>query len=364
MDRATVLVMAAGTGGHVFPALAIAECLRQCGADVQWLGTKRGMEHALLATRDFKLHAVSVYGLRGSGLARLLAAPWMLLRAFLQSWRIIRRVKPDCVLGMGGFVCGPAGVAAKILGRPLLIHEQNAVAGLTNKLLAPWADRVLEAFPNTFKRRAGTVHAGNPIRREILACAVDQGRDASAVSELNILVLGGSQGAVAINRLIPLLLADWGQGSPPRIYHQTGQASLVATLDAYDARHLARSEELRVQAFIDDMAAAYAWSDLVICRSGASTVSELAAIGRPAILIPYPHHRDQQQLLNARWLADAGGALILQQSELSSQSLQACVLDLVADRQRLQAMATAARGLGKRDAAEAIAQQCLEAANG
>ncbi len=354
--------MAAGTGGHVFPALAIAEQLKKNAVNVEWLGTPQGMENSLLATTDIPLHRISVKGLRGAGIVRWLSAPFMLLIAFYQSFKVIRRVKPDCVLGMGGFVCGPAGIAAKILGRPLLIHEQNAVPGLTNKWLSRISSKVFEAFPNTFDENIGAIFTGNPLRAEILDMSrsnIKGGLD----SDFKLLVIGGSQGSLAINNVIPEIAANWVVTSTLKIRHQTGSVNLQDTVQHYEKLGLEVGDNIVVEPFIDDMAAAYAWADLVICRSGASTVSELAAVGLPSILIPYPYHKDQQQLLNAQWLAESGAASIIPQNEFSAKTVLQVLLNLDEDREKLRELGARAKSIAIPDADEIISRYCQEAAN-
>lgn len=367
--RTTVLIMAAGTGGHVFPALAIARHLQARGANIEWLGTYRGMENDLLAGSGFTMHHISVSGLKGSGLKRKLMAPFMLVAALWQSLAVIRQVQPHCVLGMGGFVCGPGGLAAKLHGTPLLIHEQNAVAGFTNRVLSRIATRVFEAFPNTFPASAKVLYTGNPLRADIVALHAQDVRPLEQNRPIRLLVLGGSQGATAINKVIPQLLAQWPQSPKPEVWHQAGKRGLDAAIDDYKQFDLvvgddAAHSSCRVVPFIEDMAAAYRWADLVICRSGASTVSELAAAGLPAILIPYPHHSDQQQLHNANWLVNGGAACLLEQSDLSVSRLLELLLELDGDKQQLQRMAQAAQSLAICDAGEVIAQKCLEYAHG
>ena len=364
-DNVTVLVMAAGTGGHVFPALSIAEVLASHSINVEWLGTRHGMENELLAGTDFKLHQISVKGLRGSSLSRKLMAPFMLFGAFMQSMVVIRRAKPNCILGMGGFVCGPAGIAAKLMGKPLLVHEQNAVAGLTNKCLSRIADRVFEAFPGTFQPGKKVRHTGNPLRQDIVKLhhLGSSNRQLAQSAPLHILVLGGSQGAAAINEAIPEVLAQLSESNTPQVFHQTGSATFQKTRQQYQSLGLQLDEACRVVPFIDDMAAAYGWADLVICRSGASTVSEIAAAGRASILIPYPHHKDQQQTLNAQWLSQEHAAYLLQQAELSAQSLLEIIRDLQGNRAKLLGLSQRAAALAICDASEVIAEECLEYAN-
>ena len=358
-----MLIMAAGTGGHVFPALSIARVLRSRSIHVEWLGTPQGMENRLLAGTDIPLHQVAVSGLRGAGMGRLLQAPLSLLAAFFASVRIIRQVQPNCVIGMGGFVCGPAGLACRINGIPLLLHEQNAVAGLTNRLLAPLASRIFESFPGTFRSQPKVRHTGNPLR-QCLARSPDAGQRSDATDQLRLLILGGSQGAQAINRVMPGVIDGFAGSAGLQTLHQTGAAGLEQTLDDYGDAGIAIGNRHRVTAFVEDMAAAYAWADLVICRSGASTVCEIAAAGLPAIFIPYPHHRDQQQLLNAAWLSDSGAAVLLPQFRLAVESVLEIVHELAADRRRLNKMGHKAHAKAILDADQRIVDGCLEVLHG
>jgi UDP-N-acetylglucosamine--N-acetylmuramyl-(pentapeptide) pyrophosphoryl-undecaprenol N-acetylglucosamine transferase len=362
-EKTTILIMAAGTGGHVFPALSIAQKLQEKGVRTEWMGTKNGMENRLLKGTGITIHAVSAKGLKGKGVLRLLLAPLMLVVALIQSIKVIVRVKPNCVLGMGGFVSGPGGVAAKLMRKPLILHEQNAVPGFTNKILAMIADRVFEAFPNTFKVSGKVVHAGNPLRKEIVALAQSVSTKDNLTRPLRILVLGGSQGALAINETIPAVLAAWSVESRPSVLHQTGDRTLSQTEDNYRSCGLELSENLKVVAFINDMAQAYAWADIVICRSGASTVSELAAVGLPAILVPYPYHSDQQQTHNANWLVQTGAAFLLEQCDLSVTALSQLLVGLEENREELQRMSSAARSIAVCNADELIASYCMEVAH-
>lgn len=360
--QTTVLIMAAGTGGHVFPALAIAREMVNLGARIEWLGTPQGLENDLLVNTEYRLHRISVRGLRGTGLKRKLMAPVMLVMAIWQALRVIRAVKPHCVLGMGGFVSGPGGVAAKLLGKPLLIHEQNAVAGATNKILSRFADGVFEAFPGTFPSTAQPIYTGNPLRTEIAELHGTE-RSVPESRRLRVLVLGGSLGATAINNVIPAMLSLWPEASRPELMHQTGARSVEATRAGYRDAGLQINAACRVEPFINDMATAYAWADVVVCRSGASTVSELAAVGLPAILIPYPHHADQQQLHNANWLINGGAATLLPQSALSATALLDALQALDNNRSRLHRMGKAARQLAVCDADVVIARRCIEVAH-
>ena len=359
-ENTTVLIMAAGTGGHVFPALAVALKLQEQNVRTEWMGTHQGMENRLLEGSGIQIHAVSAKGLKGKGIARLIAAPFMLAQALIQSMRILSKVQPDCVLGMGGFVSGPGGLATKLMGRKLVIHEQNAVPGFTNKLLAKIANQVFEAFPNTFTKNAKIIHTGNPLRKEIVALSAQSRNIRNSSQRLRILVLGGSQGALAINEVVPDVLADFPKEIRPSVWHQTGERTLERTQAAYADKGLDSEDDITIAAFISDMVEAYSWADLVICRSGASTVSEIAAVGLPSILIPYPHHSDQQQTQNANWLIQAGAAFLLEQKDLTAAALKALVVELHENRNKLQQMSDIAKSIAIRDADEIIARRCLE----
>jgi len=362
-ENTTVLIMAAGTGGHVFPALSIAQKLQEQNVRTEWMGTHQGMENRLLEGTGIRIHAVSAKGLKGKGIARLLAAPFMLAQALIQSIRILSKVQPDCVLGMGGFVSGPGGLAAKLMGRKLVIHEQNAVPGFTNKLLATISNQVFEAFPNTFSKSAKVIHTGNPLRKEIAGLVTRPRSTRDSSHRLRILVLGGSQGSLAINEVVPAVIADFPEEMRPSVRHQTGERTFVGTQADYADKGLDSVDDITIESFISDMAEAYSWADLVICRSGASTVSELAAAGLPSILVPYPHHGDQQQTHNANWLVQAGAAFLLEQKGLTTSALKALVLDLHENRNKLQQMSDIAISIAIRDADEIIARRCLELAH-
>ena len=363
IGQKTVLIMAGGTGGHIFPAMSIAERLQEMGMHVEWLGSDAGLEVQILSKTHIPLHLISARGLRGKGLRSLILAPFMILQATLQALNIVRRVNPDCVLGMGGFVTGPGGVAAKLRGKRLLVHEQNAVPGITNRLLAPMAFKVLQAFPGTFTDRDNVDTVGNPVRQAISKLATE--RDFDSIRPLRILVLGGSQGAQAINQVLPYALAAWpAETGSPQVLHQAGRHKLSETTECYSQAGLEIGDDLSVTEFIDDMAGAYEWADVVVCRSGASTVAELAAAGIPSILVPYPFHKDQQQLENARWLEGAGAALIIEQADLTAARLQQELIALAGNRQCLSSMSSAALGIAITDADTRISTVCREAANG
>lgn len=351
-----ILIMAGGTGGHVYPALAVAEQLRDWGANVVWLGTRKGLEARVVAAAGFRFDAVRVSGLRGKGWLNTLLAPFMLLGAFLQSFAVLWRRRPAAVLGMGGFVTGAGGVAAWLLRRPLLIHEQNAVAGLTNRLLARCAARVMEAFPNTFATRCRAVHTGNPVRASIAAVAPPALRFAAREETLRVLVLGGSLGARALNRLLPSALALLAPAARPQVWHQAGRSHFDEVPRAYAECGVSA----RVEPFIEDMAQAYAWADLVLCRAGAMTIAELASVGVAAILVPYPHAVDDHQTDNARYLSSADAAILIQQADLTASGLSQLLRELAADRPRLLRMAEAARALAMPAATEQVARLCLQ----
>lgn len=352
---ARVLIMAGGTGGHVFPALAIAEALRADGVAIDWLGTRQGIEARLVPAAGIPLHAISVAGLRGKGWGALLKAPWQLGRALWESLALLRRLRPDCVLGMGGFAAGPGGLAAWLLRCPLVIHEQNAVAGTTNRLLARLACRVLAAFPSAL---AGAELVGNPVRESIAALPQPAGRQLGEHRPRRLLVLGGSLGANRLNTLLPEAVA--ATGLPIAVWHQSG----ARDADAVQAAYVAAGITARVDAFIDDMAAAYGWADLAVCRAGALTVAELAAAGLGALLVPYPYAIDDHQTRNAEWLCTAGAAELMPQARLDRQMLAERLQQLLGDPQALRVMAEQARRLARPDAAHRAAAVCREVMHG
>lgn len=350
-----VVIMAGGTGGHVFPALAVAERLRGQGVEVVWMGTRRGLEAQVVPAAGIPMEWVTISGLRGKGALSWLLAPFKLVVAVGQAVGILRRLRPRAVLGMGGFVSGPGGLAAWLLRRPLLIHEQNAVAGLTNRLLARLANRVMEAFPGSLGR--GAVLTGNPVRPEIAALPRPEERFAGRTGRLRLLVLGGSLGAQALNAVVPAALARIAAGQRPEVWHQAGSRNIDEARRRYDEAGV----EARVVPFITDMAAAYGWADLVVCRAGALTVAELAAAGVGAILVPFPHAVDDHQTRNAGYLVQGGAALLVPQAQLDPQRLADLFAELGQDRGRLLDMAVAARRLAQPDAAEQVAALCLTA---
>jgi UDP-N-acetylglucosamine--N-acetylmuramyl-(pentapeptide) pyrophosphoryl-undecaprenol N-acetylglucosamine transferase len=354
MSVKPVLIMAGGTGGHVFPALAVARALRRRNESVVWLGTRQGLESRLVPAEGITLETIPVSGLRRKGVLTWLVAPWRLAIAVAEALRIVRRRRPKVVLGMGGFASGPGGLAAWLLGRPLVIHEQNAVAGLTNRLLAGLAREVLEAFPGSFSARTKTRLTGNPVRAEIIALPDPQQRLAGRSGVLRLLVLGGSQGARALNDTLPAAVAQLPAGSRPDIWHQAGEATLELARHAYAEAGVSA----RVEAFITDMAAAYAWADVVVCRAGALTIAELAAAGLPAVLVPFPGAVDDHQTRNAAYLVNAGAAVLIPQTELTPARLAAELAACDANRALVMERARRARALARPDATEEIAGLC------
>jgi UDP-N-acetylglucosamine--N-acetylmuramyl-(pentapeptide) pyrophosphoryl-undecaprenol N-acetylglucosamine transferase len=353
------MVMAGGTGGHVFPALATARVLRRRGFDIVWLGTRRGIESRLVPAEGIPVEWLSVSGLRGKGVLTLLAAPFRLLLALGQAWRAVRRHRPGVVLGAGGFASGPGGIAAWLLRRPLVVHEQNAVAGLTNRVLARFATRVLEGFPGSFGERVQAERVGNPVRPEIVAVAPPERRYAGREGRVRLLVFGGSQGAARLNAVLPAALGELPESLRPEVLHQTGRSGLEETQQAYRSRGI----EADVRPFIDDMASAYGWADLAVCRSGALTVAELAAAGVPAVLVPFPAAVDDHQTRNAAFAVRAGAAKLMPEGDLTPLTLAALLRTLLeAGRPLLEQMARAARSTAIADADERLADACVQAA--
>ena len=344
----TLLVMAGGTGGHVFPGLAVADLLKSRGWNVVWMGSPDGMENKLVRARGYDMAWVRFAALRGKGWMRKLMLPFNLLSGFWQAARAIRQVNPDVVLGMGGYISFPGGMMAALLGRPLVIHEQNSVPGLANRVLSKVADRVLCGFPNAIPK---SIYTGNPVRPEIAQMPSPAERFAGREPTLRLLVLGGSLGAAALNEVLPRGLAMLGEDERPHVVHQAGEKHLEQLQKNYEEAGI----QAHCVAFIDNIAGAYEWADLVICRAGALTIAELSEAGVPAILVPFPHAVDDHQTANAKFLSQAGGAVLLPQKELTAESVS---LIRNYTRGQLLQMAEKAHDLARPDATLTVAQVC------
>jgi len=342
------MVMAAGTGGHIFPALAVAEKLRAQDVQVYWLATAAGMEHRLVPPSGIPMYSIDIQGLRGNGIKRLLAAPFKILKSTLMAMRLMRALKIDAVVGFGGYVAGPGGLAARLLGIKLVIHEQNAIAGMTNRQLARIATTVLQAFPKAFMQSEKVRTTGNPVRSDILNVPEPAFRFNGRDGAIQILVIGGSLGAQALNERVPEALVQLAQTQAIHVRHQCGQKQVAETLSRYQALTAQSGGQLtfEVMPFIDNMAYAYGQADLIICRAGALTVSEVAAVGLPAVFVPLPHAVDDHQTANARYLSDAGAALLCPQKTLTPESLADALKPLL-NRPRLLQMAEQSRKLAQ-----------------
>ena len=353
-----IMIMAGGTGGHVYPALAVAEYLRAQDVPVFWLGTPRGIENRVVPQQGIELLTVTVSGVRGKGLRSKLAAPGLILMAILQALYICLRRRPAAALGMGGFASGPGGIAAWLLRIPLLIHEQNQIAGSTNRILARCAVKIMQGFPDTFAACARVVTTGNPVRRQITQLATH--KRAAAAGRLNVLVLGGSQGARQLNRVAPRGLERLHNRLQVNVWHQCGEQHLAETQRMYASLQL---DQVRLDPFIDDMAAAYSWAHVVVCRAGALTLAELCAAGLASILVPFPFAIDDHQTANARYLCAAGAALLAPEHELTEAGIEDLLWHLCSDRDRLSELARNARCCAFPDAAQAVGALCMEHAH-
>lgn len=363
--------MAGGTGGHVFPALAVADELRARGMSVVWLGTRRGLESTLVPKAGIEMEWVNVAGLRGKRAQDWLMAPIQVTRALLECLAVFRRRRPVAALGMGGFVAGPGGVASRLLGIPLVIHEQNAIAGFTNRVLARISEKVLQAFPDAFTETTRLATVGNPVRAQITRLQPPNERFAGRTGPLRLLVIGGSLGAQSLNETVPQTLALIPEQYRPEVWHQTGIRNLEVAQQSYSQAGVAA----KVMPFIDDMAQAYAWADIVVCRAGAMTISELACVGVASVLVPYPHAVDDHQTANAGFLVRGGAADLIQQSQLTAQSLFNVLQNVgvglsnadpatcfARARTQLLARAQRARALARPEAAGTVADACQEVA--
>ncbi len=349
-----VMILAGGTGGHIFPGLAVAKVLRARGVPVTWLGADGAMETRLVPQHEIPIDTLAISGLRGKGKLALLGAPWRVMRAVRGAGFVLRDRQPRAVVSFGGFAAGPGGLAARLMKLPLLVHEQNRAPGMTNKVLSRFARRVLTGFPGSF---AGEEAVGNPVRAEIAALPAPAERFAGRSGPVRVLVLGGSQGARVLNNAVPQALAALGHPDV-QVRHQCGEKLRAEAEAAYAQAGVQAS----VEPFIADMAAAYAWADLVVCRAGASTLAELCAAGVGSVLVPFAAAVDDHQTRNAEYLVDAGAAVLLKQDDALATHLQPVLRDLLANPLRRLAMAQAARGLAKPDAAERIADIILEEA--
>jgi UDP-N-acetylglucosamine--N-acetylmuramyl-(pentapeptide) pyrophosphoryl-undecaprenol N-acetylglucosamine transferase len=371
MNKVTkILIMAGGTGGHVFPGLAVAHHFKEQEHSVYWMGTRHGIEATLVTNAGFPIYFIDIKGLRGKGFFSLLLAPWRLLRAIFQAIKIIQTIQPDVVLGMGGFVSGPGGIASWLLRKKLVIHEQNAKSGLTNRWLAKIAARVLEGFPNTFPKRLSVVTTGNPVRKEIasipspvirLAARKEFPFDEHESSLLQpnkprLLILGGSLGADAINKLLPQALAKMAEENRPIVYHQSGEKHFNQTVQAYAQAKV----EAKVIPFITRIDKAYAWADFVICRAGALTIAELCAAGVGAILIPFPYAVDDHQTANANYMVSCEAAFLMQQAALSDDLLKIKLDELCSSADKRMSMAEAAYRLRQVDAVEKVCREVCQ----
>ena len=349
----TALVMAGGTGGHIFPGLAVAQALREQGWNVHWLGAPGSMEERLVPPQGFPLEKIDFSGVRGKGLLTLALLPLRLLKAFAQAWAVVRRVRPDVVIGLGGYISFPGGMMATLAGKPLILHEQNSVAGMANKVLANVASRVFCAFPNALP---GAQWVGNPLRQAFLQQPPPAERFAGRSGPLRILVVGGSLGAKALNDTVPQALALIPPEQRPQVRHQSG----AKQMQALQASYAAAGVQAELTPFIDDTASAYAQADLVICRAGASTVTELAAVGAAAIYVPFPHAVDDHQTTNARFVVDAGGGWVVQQTALSPEKLAHMIQNM--QRSTLLETAQKAKMMQKTEATAAVVAACQELA--
>ncbi|MBL4763784.1 MAG: undecaprenyldiphospho-muramoylpentapeptide beta-N-acetylglucosaminyltransferase [Colwellia sp.] len=362
----TLLVMAGGTGGHIFPGLAVADKLKSEGWNIHWLGTADRMEADIIPKHGYKISFINISGIRHKNLLAWLKLPVKLLRSLFQAFSVINTIKPDAVLGMGGYASAPGGLAAWLMRKPLIVHEQNAAAGLTNRLLARIATKVCCAFPNAFKSNIAAEVVGNPLRASIGGQVKPSINETAVKTSHNILVVGGSLGAQVLNQIVPLSFTQLSEKPssatvklPFNIYHQTGKGKQKEVVDVYNLRQLANGQ-IRVTEFIDDIASAYQWADVVICRAGALTVSELAMAATPAVFVPLPHAVDDHQVKNAQYLVTRGGATLVKQQNLTSDGLAKLLSELFSEPQILQNMAQAAFAAADINATDKVANICQQ----
>lgn len=357
-DIKKVVIIAGGTGGHVMPALSVAEHFRACKVEIHWIGTANGIEARLVQAANIPLSYIDIEGLRGHRWQRWLKAPWQIIKAIRQAIAVIRREKPNVVLCMGGYVTGPGALAAWLLGVPFVLHEQNAIEGWTNRLLSPFAKRIMVAFPQTFQdKKKKVVYTGNPVREAILQVpSPDERWQNHYERRLRVLVLGGSLGASILNETVPKAMALFSIDIRPEIWHQTGDRHLVKTQAIYKQCGI----EAKITDFIPDMSSAYAWADVIICRSGALTIAEIAAVGVSSILIPFPQAIDDHQTANARFLSERSAAILLPQKQLNEKILYQMLKELRDDPKKRLAMAKASREFANPQATIKVAEQCFE----
>ena len=350
-----LLVVAGGTGGHIFPGIAVADFLKQQGWQVSWIGTPDRMEATVVPKHNIEIDFINVKGVRGNGIKRLIKAPFMVMNAIFQARKILKAQKPDVVLAMGGYVTGPTGIAAKSLGIPLVIHEQNAVAGMSNRWLAKFANKVLAAFPSAFAKEQCEV-VGNPVRASVANVTAKQ-----TTTPINVLVVGGSLGAQVLNETLPTVFSELSALTTLNIWHQTGKNNEPNVTASY--QQLGLTENSKVAEFIDDMDSAYQWADLVICRAGALTVSEIAAAGRMALFVPFPHAVDDHQTANAKYLVTEQAALIMQQSEFNQAAVVELLTPYLNAPEKISTMASKAKQLAILDATANVAKRCEQLAD-
>ena len=350
------MILAGGTGGHVFPALAVAKELKQRGVPVIWVGTEKGIEAKVVPAAGFSLALMHVQGLRGKGIKQYFRAPFIVAKAMLEGLKIMRKYKPCALLGMGGFVSGPCAIVGVMFRKPLIIHEQNAVIGLTNRILAPLSDIMFTGFPVQSKK-ASVEYCGNPVRNELMSMADPKVRLNRSDKRKRLLIVGGSLGALALNELLPQAVKIICESMQIDVWHQTGANKRERVLWSYQQQDL----HVQVDEFIDDMAKAYAWADLIVCRSGAITLAELAAVGLGSVLVPYPYAVDDHQTANAHSYVQANAACLLSESEATADKLAKLLMTLLSDQQRLLSMANAAKKLGQINASKRVADACMNA---
>ncbi len=361
--QSTALIMAGGTGGHIFPGIAVANSLKQKGWNVDWLGSRGGMEEQLVAGHSINLNLISVSGLRGNGITGWIAAPLTLCKAIYQAIKVLKKVKPEVVIGFGGFASGPGGIAAFLTRTPLVIHEQNAIAGFTNKVLGIFSRKIFQAFPGAFQPANKVETVGNPVRKEIEMLNTKEKKvpielNNTESSVINVLVVGGSRGALALNKNIPVLLKESLLLGKVKVKHQVGKNRIIETQKFYAANQLANKESVVLCEFIEKMSEAFEWADIIICRAGASTVSEVSTVGICAIFVPFPYAVDDHQAVNASWLVEQGGAICVQEKELTSTSCISEINQLISQPEKINEIAGRAKNAALLNAAEKVADYC------